>query len=55
MKVDYTLVTPFFIETVNSASVAQLKQLSENLGISEVDKTGTKFNDAGKEGFGSLG
>ena len=40
MKVDYTLVTPFFIETVNSASVAQLKQLSEDLGISEVDKTG---------------
>lgn len=40
MKVDYTLVTPFFIETVNSASVAQLKQLSEDLGISETDKTG---------------
>lgn len=40
MKVDYTLVTPFFIETVNSASVAQLKQLSEDLGISELDKTG---------------
>lgn len=35
MKVDYTLVTPFFIETVNSASVAQLKQLSEDLGMSE--------------------
>lgn len=40
MKVDYTLVTPFFIETVNSASATQLKQLSEDLGISESDKTG---------------
>lgn len=40
MRVDYTLVTSFFIETVNSTSATQLKQLSEDLGISESDKTG---------------
>lgn len=54
MKVDYTLVTPFFIETVNSASAAQLKQLSEDLGISETDKVGIIkwfYNYNGVKGF----